>query len=143
MEAPMHDARHLRIRIAIILASSGVIGALPIASCGGDVTVGQSTGSSAGAGGAGGGATTATTATTGTASTSTGMGGGASTCMFGMPKQACFTLAELEYMINHPPLGGDVPDAGADAGDGGIMLTDCADRALVKDQCCNPAVSGP
>jgi hypothetical protein len=47
-------------------------------------------------------------------------------------------------MINNPPQGGDTSDSGAaDAADGGIMLTDCADPSLVRNGCCNPAVSGP
>jgi microcystin degradation protein MlrC len=138
----MNEATSLRL--AILAALGGGLGAAAFsaAGCSDEVTVGQSgagstggttSATSSGAGGAGGGGTTTTT-------TTTGAGGGPPTCPNGNPTQQCYTLEQLEWMINNPPMGGDVGDAGPD---GGVKLTECPEHGLVQNDCCVPAAAGP
>lgn len=138
----MTEARRLRVGILLALGSTGALPALAIAGCG-DVTVGPS-------GSAGVGTTTATTtsgsggaggaATTGSTTSSTTGAGGGPLCPGGNPTQQCYTLAQLEQMINNPPMGGDVGDGGPD---GGVVLTECPAYGIVQNDCCNPAAAGP
>jgi hypothetical protein len=70
----------------------------------------------------------------------TGGSAGAPLCPGGQTEQ-CFTLDELENLINNPPIGGDaIDDAGADAH---IEVTDCVDMSMVQNGCCITASAGP
>lgn len=145
----MHHAAHLRLRLLTSLAASGLLAA-SAGACGGNTESdgsggGGPTGGTTSSGGAGSGGTStggaAGTSTGGTSSGGSGGTGGTTTsCAFGSPVEQCFSLAELEAMINNPPQGGDVGDAGADAW---ISVTDCLDKGQVIDSCCNPATTGP
>lgn len=135
----MNDAKQLGMKIALLLTAAGALGPAALGACGGDVTTGgsassasSSSGASSSAGGGGG-----------SVDGGAAGAGGAPSCFSGMPPtRDCFTLAELEYQINNPPMGGDI---GGDAGtaDGGVMLTECPEPGLVQDGCCNAAVAGP
>lgn len=125
------------------LAASGALPTLSTVSCS-EVTVGQSGTASVGGttttAGAGGGASSTTTGAGGASTTTTTGAGGAPTCPTGSPTQQCYTLAQLENMINNPPMGGDVGDGGPD---GGVVLTECPGPGLVQNDCCIPATAGP
>ncbi|MFO0757054.1 MAG: ferritin-like domain-containing protein [Byssovorax sp.] len=168
----MSEASKVRLGILLALASSGASLGLGAASCG-NVSVpsgasGTTSGTSATAAGTGGASSTTATGTggasvTGTGGTSvTGTGGasvttgagGAPICPTGVPDKQCFTLEQLAFMLDHPPMGGSPPpppppgppdptDGGTDGGDGGTVLTDCVEASLVLDGCCNPASAGP
>ncbi|MEO7331323.1 MAG: hypothetical protein ABI193_22295, partial [Minicystis sp.] len=145
----MTEARRLRVGILLALGAGGALPALAGTGCG-DVTVGPSgsasvgsttaTTTSAGSGGAGGSATATTTTTGSTTTSTTGAGGAPPLCPNGNPTQQCYTLAQLEQILNHPPMGGDNGDGGPD---GGIVLTECPEHGLVQNDCCNPAAAGP
>lgn len=106
-------------------------------SSGGTSSGGTSSGGTAGVSTGG----TAGVATGGTAGVSSGgTAGSAPLCPGGQTEQ-CFTLDELENLINNPPQGGDaIGDAGADAH---IEVTDCVDKAMVMNGCCITASAGP
>jgi hypothetical protein len=61
-------------------------------------------------------------------------------CDWGKPEQACYTTAQLESIWYSPPMGGDVA---TDAGPPPWDSNGCLPMEHVKDDCCNPAVSGP
>lgn len=106
-------------------------------SSGGTSSGGTSSGGTAGVSSGG----TAGVATGGSAGVSSGgTAGSAPLCPGGQTEQ-CFTLEELENLINNPPQGGDaIGDAGADAH---IEVTDCVDKSLVMNGCCITAAAGP
>lgn len=106
-------------------------------SSGGTSSGGTSSGGTAGVSSGG----TAGVATGGTAGVSSGgTAGSAPLCPGGQTEQ-CFTLDELENLINNPPQGGDaIDDAGADAH---IEVTDCVDKSMVMNGCCITAAAGP
>lgn len=163
----MHEARRLRFSILMAIASTGgasvlgcsgdsdSTGQTSTGGSGGSATGGTSSGgtTSGGSGGTSSGGTssggTAGVSTGGTAGVSTGgtagvssggTAGSAPLCPGGQTEQ-CFTLEELENLINNPPQGGDAAlDAGADAH---IEVTDCVDKAMVQNGCCITAVAGP
>lgn len=56
-----------------------------------------------------------------------------------VPHEQCFTKAELEAIWNNPPLGGDSVDAGPPPFD----PDGCLPPSVVRDTCCNVAMSGP
>jgi hypothetical protein len=163
----MYEARRLRFSILMAIASTG--GASVLACSGDSDDTGQtSTGGSGGtatggtssggtSSGGSGGTSTGGTSSGGTAGVSTGgtagvssggtagvssggSAGAAPLCPGGQTEQ-CFTLDELENLINNPPQGGDVAeDAGADAH---IEVTDCVDKSMVLNGCCIAASAGP
>ena len=56
-----------------------------------------------------------------------------------VPHEQCFTKAELEAIWNNPPLGGDSVDAGPPPFD----PDGCLPPEVVRDTCCNVAMTGP
>jgi hypothetical protein len=69
--------------------------------------------------------------------------GGAPTCSEASGQRECFTIEQLEYMINHPPMGGYVPPADAGSELPYIEVTDCLEARDVLNDCCNAASYGP
>ncbi len=148
-----------RVRLLAAVAS-GVVLAGGVASCGGQSEHTEddsksASGGSSGAGGTGlGGTSTGGTGLggTGLGGTSTGgvtsTGGTTSVCM-GTGQRQCFTLGDLEAIINNPNPGGLPAEAGAPPPDDGglrpppVVVTDCLPYDQVHNSCCNPAVSGP
>jgi hypothetical protein len=92
-----------------------------------------------------GGVTTGGVPSTGGATSTGGMpsaGGTTPVCTVGTFGRECFTLEQLEAIVNNPSPGGDVPfpDAGMRPH---IEVTDCLPYTQVMNGCCNPAISGP
>ncbi len=142
------NLQRLRNRFLLGLTATG---ALAHAACG-STTRDEGTGATGGGGSAAGGAggsvssggsfATGGTSATGGTTASGGTAGAAPLCDYGKPATSCYTLAQLEYMRNNPPFGGDQPaDGGMDGGP--IVLDECPEAELVQDDCCNSAAAGP
>ena len=151
----MNGSRRLSLWKAVGLVSLGV---LVTAACGGSSTSDAASGGSGASGAAGGTGGSGGTTTGGAGGVSTGgassggaAGGGAApaACTYGKPVQVCYTLTELEWMLSHPPMGGDTAGEAGDAGDGGdasdagVKLTECPAFTLVQNDCCVYAIAGP
>src|SRR5262245_889099 len=148
----MTEATRLRMGILATLASSGVLVLSSAIGCGSDVAGPQSSsGATSGNGGsgtsAGSGGETSTVSGAGGAVSSSGATGGAGNappdCMGSRPAEACYTLDQLEVIINNPPSGGDEPPQPDGGTDGGVELTECPEAPLVHNDCCIPAIAGP
>ena len=137
--------------------ASGVALAGGVASCGGQSETAEddsqggagdssSSGGTTSTGGvtSTGGATTGGVTSTGGATTGgvTSTGGTSPVCTTGSVGQECFTLEQLEAIVNNPSPGGapPPPDAGMRPY---IEVTDCLPFTQVMNGCCNPAISGP
>lgn len=138
----------LRLRFLLGLTATG---ALAHAACG-STTRDDSPGAG-GAAGSGGAASGGLTSAGGSVSSggsvatggSAGSAGAPPACQYGKPVTTCYTLAQLEHMLNNPYMGGEAPPFPDDAGvDGGyIVVEECLPAAQVQDDCCNGAMSGP
>jgi hypothetical protein len=134
------------MRFLAALAGTGVVASVATA-CGGSTDDDGSGGTSSGGTSSGGSGAVSSGGSGGATGGAAGMGGASGSggsppaCEYGTPSQECFTLDQLESMINNPFRGGDVGlDAGADAW---IEVTECLPKESVQDGCCNQATYGP
>lgn len=139
-------------RRLLAAVASGFVLAGGATSCGGqssqtddDNSSGAGESGSSGSGGTSSGGDGGTTSVGGMVSVggTTSATGGAPTCSESTGQRECFTIEQLEYLINHPPMGGYIPPADAGPELPYIEVTDCLEARDVLNDCCIAASYGP